>query len=91
MKYRKSFLIILTQIHIKGTIVSLRNMKLTVCYVETQIVTKQFIFKYLLFNLLRSSWMYFIYIICKNISYFFGRAESKAIFYQYKPEGLSLL
>jgi hypothetical protein len=43
---------ILTQIHIKGTIVSLRNILLTVCCVEIQIVTKQYIYKYMTNNLL---------------------------------------
>jgi hypothetical protein len=43
---------ILTQIHIKGTIVSLRNILLTVCCVEIQIVTKQYIYKYMTNSLL---------------------------------------
>jgi hypothetical protein len=43
----------LARIHIKGTIVSLRNILLTVCCVEIQIVTNQYISKYLIINLLR--------------------------------------
>ncbi|MBP9134923.1 MAG: hypothetical protein KBF75_12890, partial [Saprospiraceae bacterium] len=41
-----------SRIHIKGKILSLRNMKLTFCCVEIQIVTNQHISKYLIINLL---------------------------------------
>jgi Na+/H+-translocating membrane pyrophosphatase len=44
-----------TRIHIKGTIVSLRNILLTVCCVEIQIVTNQYVPNYLIFYLLRFS------------------------------------
>ena len=44
---------ILTQIHIKGTIVSLRNILLTFCCVEIQIVTNQYVSKHMIINLLR--------------------------------------
>jgi hypothetical protein len=42
----KGYFTSLTQIHIKGTIVSLRNILLTFCCVEIQIVTNQYISKY---------------------------------------------
>ena len=41
-----------TELGIKGTIVSLRNILLSVCCVEIKIVTNQYISKYKIFNLL---------------------------------------